>query len=100
MELQSVHCQLLASFTAAVQDDLGWSPLDRVLESINLAEEAHSAEFNVALYLLDHDCGGDKERAKLLSKACFWGELDTVKELVEQHKVDPNSECCWVCQVI
>ena len=94
----------MASFTAAVRDDIGWTPLDRVLHYIDNAEEAPNEQLDVALYLIDCDSGVDRERAKLLSKACFllskarfWGRLDLVKEVVEQHTVAPSSECCYVC---
>ena len=49
---------------------------------------------DVALYLINCGCGGDEERVDVLCRACYWGNLDAVKELVEQHKVDPTSE--WV----
>ena len=48
---------------------------------------------DIALCLIRAGCAGsDKERAKVLCRACFNGRLDAMKELVEQHKVDP-SEC-------
>ena len=33
---------------------------------------------------------GDKERGKLLCRACNSGELDIVKEQIIKHKVDPE----------
>ena len=40
-------------------------------------------------------CSDDREYSKLLCEACRrcdWGDLGKVKELVEQHKVNPNGE--------
>ena len=40
-------------------------------------------------------CSDDREYSKLLCEACQrcdWDDLDKVKELVEQHKVNPNGE--------
>ena len=40
-------------------------------------------------------CSDEREYSKLLCKACRrcdWGDQDKVKELVEQHKVNPNGE--------
>ena len=40
-------------------------------------------------------CSDDREHSKLLCEACRRcdrGDLDKVKELVEQHKVNPNGE--------
>ncbi len=62
------------------------SPLDNVLE------EPYDFEVDVALYLVNHGSGSDENKAKLLCRACYWGKLDVVKELVEQHKVDPKGE--------
>ena len=52
---------------------------------------------DVALYLMNHGCTcSDEDKAKLLCKACSCGNLHVVKELVEQHKVDPNGECYYM----
>ncbi len=64
--------------------DKGQSPLDIALKDDCV---------DVALYLISRGCGGDEDKAKLLCEACQWGKLDVVKELVEQYKVDPKSEC-------
>ena len=48
--------------------------------------------FDVALYLINHGCGDDRDKAKLLCKACRWDRLDIVKELVEEHKLDPKGK--------
>ena len=37
-------------------------------------------------------CGGEDERMKLLCIACYEGELDMVKKLVVQQKVNPNGK--------
>ncbi len=74
-----------------MRDDEGQSPLDRALENLDDYDEGC---VDVALYLMSRGCAcGDEERAKLLCGACQWVKLDVVKELVEQHKVDPRSEC-------
>ena len=86
----------MATIATAVRDDSGQSPLDTVLKAIADVyveyDEPPDGQFDVALYLIDHDCGGDQERDQLLIEACYWGKVDMVKELVERHKVDPNSE--------
>ena len=52
---------------------------------------------DVVLYLIKHHgCVDEQDKAKLLCEACVHGNLDTVKELVEQHNVDPNGECNYV----
>ena len=55
----------------------------------------HEGCVDTAYYLISRGCGGDKERGKLLCGACRHGNLDIVKELVEQQKVDPNCECVY-----
>ena len=47
-------------------------------------------ELDIALYLISHGCGSDKDKGKLLITACRSGELKVVKELVEQHNVNPK----------
>ena len=85
------HCPML---TAGVQGDGRLSLLDDVLADIDDDDTDHNS-LNTALYLVTHGYGGDEDKVKVLHKACYWGKLDVVKELVEQHKVDPNSECCY-----
>ena len=80
------HCPML---TAGVQ-----SLLDKTLADIDDRYIANDY-LNTALYLVTHGYGGDEDKVKVLCKACYWGKLDVVKELVEQHKVDPNGECCY-----
>ena len=84
------RCSLL---TAGVQDDEGQSLLDITLE--NRDYDFPDDSLNTTLYLMTHGYGGDEDKVKVLCKACYWGKLDVVKELVEQHKVDPNGECCY-----
>ena len=76
-----------STMTAVVRGDNGQSPLDMALD------EGSVDNGDVGLYLIKHHCGGDEQdKAKLLCKACKWGNLDVMKELVEQHNVDPNGE--------
>ncbi len=71
-----------------MRDDEGQSPLDKALDSLY-----DDGCVDVALYLMSRGCGFDEDQAKLLCEACLYGKLGAVKELVEQHKVDPKSEC-------
>ncbi len=71
-----------------MRDDEGQSPLDIALGRLYI-----DGYVDVALYLMSRGCGGDEDKAKLLCRACRRGKLGVVKELVEQHKVDPKSEC-------
>ncbi len=67
----------------------GRSPLDIALNVLY-----DDGCVDVALYLMSRGCAcGDEDKAKLLCKACQMGKLGVVKELVEQHNVDPKSEC-------
>ena len=83
------------TLTAGVRDDNGRSPLDVVLD------EESKDNGDVGLYLMKHHgCGDEQDKAKLLCKECQGGNLDVVKQLVEQHNVDPNGEyitCCLFC---
>ncbi len=73
-----------------VRDDEGQSPLDLALEDLY----DNDGCVDVALYLMSRGCAcGDEDKAKLLCAACYCGMLSAVKELVEQHKFDPKSEC-------
>ena len=74
-----------------MRDDNGQSLLDCALERVY----KHEDYVDTAHYLISRGCGGDKERGRLLYGACHHGKLNMVKELVEQHKVDPNSECVY-----
>ena len=54
---------------------------------------AHTNKFVTSYCLM---CSDDGEYSELLCEACRrctpWGDLFKVKELVEQHKVNPNGE--------
>ena len=52
----------------------------------------HYRFVDVALYLINRGCGDDTDKAKLLCKACWHDRLDIVKELVEEHKLDPKGK--------
>ena len=73
-----------------MRDDHGRSPLDRALECVSRPDD-----LDLGLYLINHGCGGDEGKVKLMCEACFWSKLDVVKELVELHKVNPNGECIY-----
>ena len=71
-----------------LRDDKGNSLLDRAIN--NMYEEVYP---EVALYLMNKGCETDKESlTKLFCEACRTGKLEIVKELIEQHKLDPKSE--------
>ena len=56
-------------------------------------DEGSGDSGRVGLYLIKHQgCGDEQDKSKLLCKACERGNLDVVKELVEQHNVDPIGE--------
>ena len=61
------------------------SPLERALE-----EDDDGDSLDSCLYLINNGCGSDKDKVELMCKACQWGRLDVVKELVEHHKVYPK----------
>lgn len=52
----------------------------------------NTPDMNITLYLVSRGYGSDEIKVKLLFRGCGYDRLDIVKELVEQHKVDPNSE--------
>ena len=83
------------TLTAGVRDDNGRSPLDVALDEDSW-DNGH-----VGLYLMKHHgCVDEQDKAKLLCKACQRGNLDVVKELVEQHNVDPNGEYITCCLIL
>ena len=74
---------------AGVRDDERKSPLDRTMEGVYYDEGCPE----VAHYLMSCGCCSDeKTLTELLCGACRRGKLSIVKELVEQHNLDPNSE--------
>ena len=79
---------LIAMSHTDVINDEGQSPLDLALEI-----PCDVGCIDVALYLINHGCGDDEDKDKLLCEACWWGKLDVVKELVEEHDRDPKGEC-------
>ena len=44
----------------------------------------------IGYYLINRGCGNDQGKANLLGGACYCGNLDMVKELVEIHNCDPG----------
>ena len=78
--------------TVDVRDDKGRSPLDILLEGIDDSRNKRYYGFPIAHYLLSCGYGDEEDRVKWLYKACWWGKLEVVKELVERHNVDPNGE--------
>ena len=70
-------------FFADVKDGNGDSPLDVAVRKNNL---------DMALYLISRGCGSNEDKGKVLVEACQSGKLKVVKELVEQHNVDPKGD--------
>ncbi len=68
----------------------GKSPLDYALDGHN--DNYDEVSVYIALYLVNHGCGDDKDKDRLLFAACCQGELNVVKELITKHKVEPNGE--------
>ena len=68
------------------------SPLDHALRWDN-DYDYYLVRVDTALYLMNKlGCGDVKDKVKLLCAACFQGKLNVVKELITEHKVDPNGE--------
>ena len=82
---------ILHTFTIGVRDGPGRSLVDTTLTSMYGYDDC-DCRLNTALYLTNHGVGDEQDKAKLLCEACKWGKLDVVKELVEQHNVDPKGE--------
>ena len=64
-----------------MKDNEGNSPLDVAVRNIQI---------DTALYLINCGCGSNEDKEKVLSLACQFGKLEIVKELVEQHSVNPK----------
>ena len=77
--------------TIGARNNEGESPLDHALKCEN------EGCIEVSLFLLSPGYGNDQEKIKLLCGACFLGELDLVKDLVEQQKVDPSECSLYYC---
>ena len=69
-----------------VNDRDGCSPLEAALIWLYNFEGCNDA----AICLINHGCGGDKQKAQLLYGACLWDRLDIVKELIELHNLNPS----------
>ena len=80
--------------TVDVRDDEGRSLLDLLLEGMDDPNSLINRHFGflIAHYLLSCGYGDEEDRVKWLYKACWWGKLYVVEELVERHNVDPNGE--------
>ena len=92
---QSEHVSnqlILHTFTTGLQDGQGHSLVDMILTNVYGGLEDLDDGLSDALYLINHGVDDEQDKAKLLCKACEWGKLDVVKELVEQHNVYPNGE--------
>ena len=64
-------------------------------------DEGSRDDGDVGLYLMKrHGCIDERDKAKLLCKACQSGNLVVVTELVEQHNVDPNGEYITYCLIL
>ena len=72
-----------------MQDEKKQTPLDIALEC---ASRSYCSEcVDVAYYLIVNcGCGSEEEKRILLCRACFHGELDIVKKLVVNQKIEPN----------
>ena len=88
--------------TVDVRDEEGRTPLDILLEGTDDLDwlEQYNG-FLIALYLLGCSYGDEEDTVKWLYKACRWGEVEVVKQLVERHNVDPKGEhthtACMEC---
>ncbi len=72
-----------------VRDVRRCSPLDLALS--NRYNKVGCVD--VAYYLImNHSCGGDKDKGKLLFGACRWGKLDVVKDIIANCNINPNGE--------
>ena len=92
---QSEHVSnelILYTSTTGVQDGQGRSLVDTTLTNMYEYYDGPDRGLGIALFLINHGVDDEQDKAELLYKACDWGNLDVVKELVEQHNVDPNGE--------
>ena len=93
---QSEHVSnelILHTFTTGVRDGQGRSLVDTTLTAMYEYydhDPFHGLDY--ALFLINHGVDDEQDKARLLCEACKLGNLDVVKELVEQHNVDPNGE--------
>ena len=88
---QSEHVSnelILLTFTTGVRDDQGRSLVDTTLDKFY----PEDGLVDIALFLINNGVDDEQDKARLSCEACQRGRLDVVKELVEQHNVDPNGE--------
>ena len=93
---QSEHVNnelILHTFTTGVRGGQGRSLVDTTLVNMYEYYDGPDRGLDIALFLINHGVDDEQDKARLLCEACEWGNLDVVKELVEQHIVDPNGEC-------
>ena len=91
---QSEHVSnefILHTFTTGVRDGQGCSLVDTTLANIYEYGDPDCG-LDIALFLINHGVDDEQDKARLLCEACELWNLDVVKELVEQHNVDPNGE--------
>ena len=82
---------ILLTFTTGVRDGQGHSLVDMTLANMYEYDD-RDCGLNTTFYLINYGVGDEQDKARLLCEACEWGSLDVVKELVEQHNVDPSGE--------
>ena len=90
---QSEHVSselIFHTFTTGVRDGQGRSLVDTTLTYMF---DDPDGGLNTALFLINHGVDDEQDKARLVCEACLLGNLDVVKELVEQHNVDLNGEC-------
>ena len=76
-----------------MRNDKEQSPLDIALTGATRFYTGSKC-VSVAYYLMRNcGCGGEEEKNTLLCRACYHGELDVVKKLVTQLKVNPYRKC-------
>ena len=73
---------------ADIRDSNGRSPLDLALSSFGPGNDP----LDLPLYLINSGYGGIEKKTELLFRGCYYGQLDVVKEMVEQHNVDPKGD--------
>ena len=82
---------ILHTSTTGVRDGQGRSLVDTTLANMYDYDDPDDG-LDIALFLINHGVDDEQDKANVLCKACDWGNLDVVKELIEQHNVDLNGE--------
>ena len=98
---QSEHVRnelILLTFTTGVRDGQGRSLVDTTLT--NMDEYDPDGGLGIALYLINHGVDDEQDKARVLCEACKSRNLNVMKELVEQHNVDPNGEYITCCLML